>query len=226
MNKAAKGEPKMAEEQNQADREASKKLVAFVVNEIQAGSSDGQITDKLVDMGLERAQARTFVHELRGQVLEAAEREVLTSGSVIKALIGAAIAAVLGGVVWGLIVLATDYEIGFMAIGIGLLAGLSVNYLSGKRGPALQVVAVLAAVAGIVVGKYFTFYSVFRDLVGLELGPDAAQGVSFFSPFLMGTFISSIPAIASPYDILWIILAVVAAWRLPRGLGLSVPETG
>lgn len=214
----------MSDKIEEADREAGRKLVAMVVNEMRGGSSDEEITDKLVELGLDRSQARTIVHDVRRHVREAAEQEVVTSASLVKALVGAALAAVLGGVVWGLIVLAAEYEIGFMAIGIGLLAGFSVNLLSGKRGRPLQVVAVVAAVAGILVGKYFTFYSIFRELVGVELGAEVAQAVTIFSPFVIGTFFSSMPQLASPYDILWVVLAVAAAWRIPRGLGISLSE--
>ncbi|MDX1599907.1 MAG: hypothetical protein R3191_00175 [Anaerolineales bacterium] len=215
----------MDQQDKNADREAGKKLVGHIVEEMRRGSSDDEVTDQLTEMGVDRAQARTIVHEVRKRVQEAAEQEVLTPGSVAKAFIGAGIAVIVGGVVWGLIVLATGYEIGFMAVGIGILAGLSVNLISGKRGRPLQVIAVLAAVGGIVIGKYFTFFSILKDVLGQEVGLEAAASVSMFSPSVIATFFSSLPSVASPYDILWVVLAVLAAWRLPKGLGLG-PAAG
>lgn len=118
-------------------------------------------------------------------------------------MIGAGIAVIVGGVVRGLIVLATGYEIGFMAVGIGLMAGLTVNLISGKRGRPLQIIAVLAAVGGILIGKYFTFFSILKDVVGQELGVEAAASASMFSPTVVVTFFSSLTSVASPYDMSW-----------------------
>lgn len=43
------------------------------------GSSDDEVTEQLTGMGVDRAHARTIVHEVRKQVQAAAEQEVLTS---------------------------------------------------------------------------------------------------------------------------------------------------
>ena len=47
---------------------------------------------------------------------------------LIMGLVGGVLAASVGGVLWGLIVKWTEYEIGYMAVGLGLLCGFGVLY--------------------------------------------------------------------------------------------------
>jgi hypothetical protein len=100
-------------------------------------------------------------------------------------------AAAAGGVAWGLIVKWTQYEIGFVAWGIGFLAGTAAVVAAQRRSStALQVVAVVATLAGIVLGKYLAY-----ALWGKDNGYDFQSMWGWF-------------------DLLWIGLGVVTAWRV------------
>ena len=79
------------------------------------------------------------------------------ASALLPAVAAGLVAAVVGGVVWGLIVKWTDYEVGFAAWGIGFLVGLAVVTAARTRGLVLQVVAVLCALLGILIGKYLSF---------------------------------------------------------------------
>jgi hypothetical protein len=74
---------------------------------------------------------------------------------VNRALIGGALAAVLGGAAWALIVIATAYEIGWAAWGIGALVGLVMAKLTTTRGPSLATLGAVLAAVGLLVGKVF-----------------------------------------------------------------------
>ncbi len=84
-------------------------------------------------------------------------RNALRPQPCFRPLAAGLVAAVVGGVVWGLIVKWTDYEVGFVAWGIGFLVGLAVVTAARTRGLVLQVVAVLCALLGILIGKYLSF---------------------------------------------------------------------
>ena len=100
-------------------------------------------------------------------------------------------AAIAGGVAWALVLKYTQYEIGFLAIGIGALAALAIRTLThGYRDSTLQVAAVAAALVGVVVGKYLGY---------LLWGQD--NGYTFSG---MWGWI----------DALWVGLAVMTAWQL------------
>jgi len=120
------------------------------------------------------------------------------------ALLAGIIAAVLGGICWGLVVKWTDYEAGILALGIGLLVAFAVHAATGgRRGPELQVVAVGTALLGILIGKYLSFAFAAQDVF---------PGVGLFSGEMFRLFRDALHDIFGLYDLLWIGLAATAAW--------------
>jgi hypothetical protein len=140
----------------------------------------------------------------------AAEPERAPLGALVPAALAGLAAAVVAGVVWGLIVKWTDYEIGIAAWGVGLLAGWGVHLAAGRRiRPELAVVAVVAALLGIFLGKYLSFVFVVRD-EGSKLGID----VPVFSSRTWHLFWDSKSDVFGFFDIIWVGLAVVTAARV------------
>ena len=96
------------------------------------------------------------------------------SSSLLPAIAAGLVAALVGGIVWGLIVKISDYEVGFVAWGIGFLAGSAVVFATrGAKGRPLQVIAVVSALLGILLGKYLSFaFSVQEDAdaAGVSIG--------------------------------------------------------
>ena len=114
------------------------------------------------------------------------------AGLALPALAAFAAAAA-GGVVWGLIIKWTQYEVGFIAWGIGFIAATAAVVVAQRRSStALQVIAVIAALAGILLGKYLSY-----ALWGKDNGYDFGGMWGWF-------------------DALWIGLAVVTAWRVAQ----------
>src|SRR5688572_20567501 len=73
----------------------------------------------------------------------------------IGALIGAAIGGLIGAAVWAAIAYATNFEIGYIAWGIGVAAGFGAAVgAKGGTDVATGGIAALAAVAGIGLGKF------------------------------------------------------------------------
>lgn len=133
-------------------------------------------------------------------------------GSILLAAGAGLVAAVVGGVAWGLVVKWSGYEIGIVAWGIGFLAGAAVvTATRGGKGQVLQAVAVVSALVGILLGKYLGFAFAIQeqaDEVGLELGLFSAELRAFFREDLGSVF--------GLFDLLWIGLAVYTAWRAPQ----------
>jgi len=143
--------------------------------------------------------------------------EEVGSGSLAGALIGGAVAAAVGGGVWGLIVNATGYEIGYLAWGLGLLSGLGVVIASGgKKGPALQVLAVVSSLAAVLFGKYLSFAHALKEVVTEKEGAEVAEKISLLSPGAVQLFLDNFTQILTPFDAIWVILAVITAWRIPQ----------
>jgi hypothetical protein len=72
---------------------------------------------------------------------------------VVPALIAGAVAALLGGAIWAVIVLVAHLEVGYVAWGVGALVGFAMSRATPARGQALGVLAALLAAAGLAAGK-------------------------------------------------------------------------
>lgn len=203
----------------------AQQVVQFVVQQMKAGLDKAAIAGKLQVMGMDAIDSRRVVESVHGEMMQVAEAQRVTSGSMLSGTIGGVLAAVVAGALWAIIVRLTDYEIGFMAWGLGLAVGVGVAlFARGRRGRGLQIAAVLASVFGIVVAKYFIFVYLLQQTVLKQYGPESAARVAYFSTKVIQLFFSSLTAMVSPYDALWVLLAVVTAWKIPQGLGIRAPR--
>jgi uncharacterized Zn finger protein (UPF0148 family) len=210
------------EELSAADKEAIQNLTAVVVKELKKGSDHASISQKLTEMGMDQKDAAQFVENIHDQAAKLAEQEQITIESYTPALLGAGLAAIVGGVLWGLIVIFSNYEMGIMAWGMGVLAGYAVvKFSKGKKGVPFQIIAVLSSLMGILIGKYISFYHFLNQAIAEQAAGNPPADISIFSAKVMKIFIAEFSSIVSGYDLLWVILAVITAWRIPKGLGLK-----
>lgn len=215
----------MSNEPGNQEAEAIQRLAAFVAQEMRTGSTKAEITAKLVATGIEESTASELVEKLHGHVSTVAAQQTLSTSRLVPAALGGLIAAVVGGLIWGWIVRVTNYEIGYVAWGIGVISGFAVVWLSGgKRGVPLQVIAVMSAFMGILIGKYVAFHGEVVRMVTQEEGAEAAKEVSVFSADLASIFVQNLQHIVNGFDILWVLLALGSAWRIPRSTFGYVPS--
>ncbi len=122
------------------------------------------------------------------------------------AILGAFDAAVLSALAWAAVTVLTKYQIGYMAVGVGALVGVSVRYFGQGRGAVYRALSVAFALAGCVFGNYLS-------QVGFYLA-ESGEG-------LLEVVLSLRPAQApqilaesfSPLDLLFYGLAVFQAWK-------------
>jgi hypothetical protein len=127
------------------------------------------------------------------------------------ALLGA-LGALVGAAAWATVVVLTDFEIGYLAVLVGFLAGYGVKLgARGGHGKRLQQTAVACAAGGLLATKYFLFAHFFTTGA-------AKEGVilGYFSPATLSAFPHFLGALLSPFDLLWIAIALSSAWRVPR----------
>jgi len=195
-----------------------------VLQRMKAGDSDDAIVSVLVEAGMDREEAIRRVQALDAEVATAAAHEQYGFGNLVGALVGGGAAAIIGGVLWGLIAYKTEHEIGYMAWGIGFLCGIGVLLLSGgRKGVPFQVIAVLSSILGIGMGKYATFFFAAKAALAERAGPVTAAKLSLFSPKAITYFLTHLGGMLSFFDILWVLFAVVTAWRIPAALGFRRP---
>jgi len=134
------------------------------------------------------------------------------SSSLLPAIAAGLVAALVGGIVWGLIVKISEYEVGFVAWGIGFIAGTAVVLATrGAKGPRLQVIAVVSALLGNLLGKYLTFAFVVQE--DLE---SVGESIGLVSGDMITLFRENLDVVFSLFDLLWVGLAVFTAWRVPQ----------
>ena len=92
----------------------------------------------------------------------------------------------------------------------------------GKTGLPLQLIAVVSSILGIVIGKYFTFFHFFKGALAEEHGAEAVADMSLLSIGVLVFFIENLGLLFGGYDLLWVGLAVITAWRIPKGIGIKV----
>ena len=205
--------------QKEQEKEFFDKTYNFILAEINSGLGKEEIIQKLVDAeGMDKSYAQELVYSLYDRIIKQARQEEFDLSCLGPSCLGGGLAALVGGILWGLVVILTNYEIGYMAIGIGVLCGYAVVlFAKGKKGFPLQMVATVASILGIIIGKYAIFYHYVKEHTLKEYGADFASKVSAFSSDLLKDFIDEgLLSMLSGFDILWVILAIAAAWSIPK----------
>lgn len=123
-------------------------------------------------------------------------------------ILGALVAALVGGALWATVTVMSEREWGLVAWAIGGLTGYAVGFLADRRATQLhQIIAVVASLIGIMLGKFFAFgYIVNNGMSGM------------FDSYVVSMFMELLPEMFSMFDILFVLFAVVTAWRLPAAM--------
>jgi hypothetical protein len=122
-------------------------------------------------------------------------------------LVGAFLGILLSGAIWGGIAIATDSEIGFIALATGALTGFLVATFAKKNINMIhQLYAVIASVLGIFLGKYITMSYVFVKTFD----------TTYMSPEIWTAYKEMIFSTLEPLDYLFFVLAIVTAWQFTK----------
>lgn len=188
-------------------------LFNYVQAEKLAGTEKFIVIKNLMDQGWDNATASAVVEEVYSpKPKEPTQPETPSFNPVLVYPVLAGLgASIVGGVIWGVIVITTHFEIGYMAVGIGALSGYAVHFASGhKRSRELQIIAIVSALLGIFVSKYFLYYE-WASARAEKLGQ---AGAGLFSSETVGGFFDHLLELVDFFDILWVFLAISAAWRM------------
>ncbi|SDZ41487.1 hypothetical protein SAMN05421736_11239 [Evansella caseinilytica] len=212
-------EEKASEQTTNEQAEILESLAQEVVAQIQAGDPKNLIIQRLTERGIDEADAKQFVEEISAQLAEVSKQEEYTSDKLLPAILGGLIAALLGSAIWATIVVMTETEFGIVAWGIGILTGYAVMLAAGrKKGLPLQIIAVAFSLIGIFIGKYAVYYYFMKEFLTEAYGSSYAARYSFFSSDIIAGFFADASYVFSLYDLLWIGLAVVTAWRITKAV--------
>jgi hypothetical protein len=211
----------VADDEQRPEQASGEDAVAFVVEQMKAGADEDAIVAMLQERGWERGEAQQLVGTVYPELMRAAEAEQYSPTALLPALAGGLLAAIVGGIVWGLIVILTDYEVGFVAWGLGFLAGFAVvRFAGGRKGLPLQAIAIASSLVGIVLGKYIAYVYFLKEAVREQVSEEAADSISYFDGDVISAFREDFSDVFSGFDLLWAGLAIITAWRLAQPSGI------
>jgi signal peptidase I len=127
----------------------------------------------------------------------------------LPAAVAGGLVAVLAGIAWGLAARWTDRELGILAWGVGVAVGSAILSVARRRTPSLQVLAVVLALVGLLIGKYLAFAFVLQDQLR-EVG----TGIGVLSRDMLHEFRTSLREVFGRFDLLWIVLGAGSAWAM------------
>jgi hypothetical protein len=211
----------VAEDKERPEEETGKDAAEFVVEQMKAGADEDAIVVGLEQRGVQRSEAQELVGTVYPDLMRAAEAEQYSPSALLPALAGGLLAAIVGGIVWGLIVILTDYEVGFVAWGLGFLAGfLVVRFAGGRKGLPLQAIAIASSLVGILLGKYIAYVYLVKEALRERVSEEAADSISYFDGDVMSAFREDFSEVFGGFDLLWAGLAIITAWRLAQPSGI------
>lgn len=142
--------------------------------------------------------------------------------SVLRGIVGGLGGAMIGAAIWWGLIRMTGYELGLVAIGVGVLAGLGVVKFGG-RGATMQIIGGLCAVLGITLGKTVYYYVGFDENVAqalmketgvsLEEAKVAIQMARDAGVIDLGTYLKESMTAMS---VIMIAFGLFEGWRIPR----------
>jgi antitoxin component YwqK of YwqJK toxin-antitoxin module len=187
--------------------DSDKGIICSLTNDIAAfqTSCDKYEVDKgvtTVSPSLEDIADHKLVETLPENIRELLRKQQ----DLVLAVVGGLSAAVLGAIVWAMFTVATNYQIGYMAIAVGLLVGFSVRYF------------------GAGVDKHFGYIGAILALVGCALGnllsqvifAADAESVGYMDILVLLNFdviVSIFVESFSPMDVLFYSIAAYEGYR-------------
>jgi len=133
---------------------------------------------------------------------EARDNQSLSLGAV-----GGFAAALIGAILWAIITVATGYQIGWMAIGVGFLVGYAVRLLGKGVDPAFGYAAAAIALAGCLAGNLLTVVITVSRQENIEI-------MTLLSRLTPGITADIIKDTFQPMDVLFYGLAVYEAYKI------------
>ncbi|MGG0824946.1 hypothetical protein ABE099_18940 [Paenibacillus turicensis] len=122
-------------------------------------------------------------------------------------LVGAFLGILLSGAIWGGIAIATEYEVGYVALATGALTGYLVAIFAKKNVNFVhQLYAVVGSILGILFGKY----------VVISYSYNQINDIGYFDDVIWAVYKELIIGSLKPMDYLFFVLAIVTAWQFTK----------
>lgn len=116
------------------------------------------------------------------------------------------IASLIGAALWAVITIAAEYQIGFMAVGVGLLVGFCVRSAGKGIDKSYGIIGAVLSIFGCLLGNYLTVIGMIGKYTGLGF-------TTTFTTIDMGSIPSLMSETFQPIDILFYGIAVYEGYK-------------
>lgn len=133
---------------------------SYITKELYEGKEEHEIVKGLVQQGWPAESTRDLIEKTKQKIENyrnspegrQAMGKVKKEENFLSGIIGGIVAAIIGAILWGLISAWTEFQIGWMAVGVGALVGFAVRFfgkgVSVKFGIIGAILALLGCLAG------------------------------------------------------------------------------
>ena len=122
-----------------------------------------------------------------------------------------AVAALIGAALWAIITITTEYQIGFMAVGVGFLVGYAIRAFGQGSAQKFAIAGAALALLGCILGNLFTIAGVIAKTNGGN-----AISVAFSLLTHPASAANIMSAAAQPMDFLFYAIAIYEGYKLSR----------
>jgi hypothetical protein len=177
-----------------------------VVHDIQARKRSQDMENQINEQEEMAVPAQKTEPQIDQFELENSLRKLKSEQNLGLGIVGGVVGMLVGAILWAIITAVTDYQIGYMAIGVGLLVGAGVRFFGKGFDSSFGFVGAVFALAGCVLGNVLAVVIIVAQeyeipILDLLLSLDLEIVVEF----LKVTF--------TPMDLLFYALAIYAGYR-------------
>jgi len=123
-----------------------------------------------------------------------------------SALLTGFIASIIGAILWAAVTVITEYQIGFMAITVGLLVGFAIRYFGRGIDKIFGIIGGVFAIFGCLLGNLFSILGFYAISVGIGIFDILGLiNLSVIPDLMVETF--------SPIDLLFYGLAIYEGYK-------------
>lgn len=163
-------------------------------------------TPQPVEPGVEPAPEPAPEPQIDQAKLDRFLQELEAGQNLGLGILGGAVAALIGAAIWAAVTVATNYQIGWMAVGVGFLVGYAVRLLGKGISKVYGIVGAVLALVGCLLGNFLSFMAIVAREEGMSLFELLPQVNPAGIPSLMAmTF--------QPMDLLFYAIAVYEGYR-------------
>lgn len=109
-----------------------------------------------MDMETEPTEQAEQTFQVDPAKMQAFNDRLEAEQNLLPGVLGGVVAAVIGAAIWAVVTVATKYQIGWMAIGVGFLVGFAVRTLGKGVSKSFGIVGAMCALFGCLLGNVLT----------------------------------------------------------------------